>query len=45
MVVNSSKDLGLKLKTKTDAKHDLEHYIYQMRNTIEDKSKLANKID
>jgi len=33
------------LKDKIDAKHQLENYIYQMRNTIEDKEKLANKID
>ena len=33
------------LKDKIDAKHQLEHYIYQMRNTIEDKEKLADKID
>ena len=33
------------LKDKIDAKHQLEHYIYQMRNTIEDKEKLAYKID
>lgn len=33
------------LKDKIDAKHSLEHYIYQMRNTIEDKEKLADKIN
>jgi len=33
------------LKEKIDAKHQLENYIYQMRNTIEDKEKLADKID
>lgn len=33
------------IKDKIDAKHQLENYIYQMRNTIEDKDKLANKID
>jgi len=33
------------LKEKIDAKHQLENYIYQMRNTIDDKEKLADKID
>jgi heat shock protein 5 len=33
------------LKEKIDAKHQLENYLYQMRNTIEDKEKLADKID
>lgn len=33
------------IKDKIDAKHQLENYIYQMRNTIEDKEKLADKID
>merc|ERR1712195_379170 len=33
------------LKEKIDAKHQLENYIYQMRNTIEDKEKLAEKLD
>ena len=33
------------LKDKIDAKHQLENYLYQMRNTVEDKDKLANKID
>lgn len=32
------------LKEKIDAKHQLENYIYQMRNTIEDKEKLATKL-
>ena len=27
------------------ARHQLENYIYQMRNTIEDKEKLADKLD
>lgn len=27
------------------AKHQLDNYIYQMRNTIEDKDKLADKLD
>lgn len=33
------------LKEKIDAKHQLDNYIYQMRNTIEDKEKLATKLD
>ena len=33
------------IKEKIDARHQLENYIYQMRNTIEDKDKLADKID
>jgi heat shock protein 5 len=33
------------LKDKIDARHQLENYLYQMRNTVEDKQKLANKID
>jgi len=33
------------LKDKINAKNSLEHYLYTMRNTIEDKEKLADKID
>jgi len=33
------------IKEKLDAKHQLENYIYQMRNQIEDKEKLADKLD
>ena len=33
------------LKEKIDAKNSLENYIYTMRNTIEDKEKLADKIE
>lgn len=33
------------LKEKIDAKHSLHNYIYSMRNTIEDKDKLADKLD
>jgi heat shock protein 5 len=33
------------LKDKIDAKNSLENYVYTMRNTIEDKEKLADKID
>ena len=32
------------IKAKIDAQNSLENYIYQMRNTIEDKAKLADKI-
>lgn len=33
------------LKEKIDAKNSLENYVYTMRNTIEDKEKLANKLE
>ena len=33
------------LKEKIDAKNSLENYIYTMRNTIEDKEKLAEKVE
>ena len=33
------------LKEKIDAKNSLDSYLHSMRNTIEDKEKLANKID
>jgi len=33
------------IKEKIDAKNSLENYIYTMRNTIEDKEKLADKIE
>ena len=33
------------VKEKLDAKHQLDNYIYQMRNTIEDKEKLADKLE
>lgn len=47
MVADAEKfaDQDKALKEKIDAKHQLENYIYQMRNTIEDKEKLADKID
>lgn len=32
------------IKERIDAKHALQNYIYTMRNTIEDKDKLADKI-
>merc|ERR1712203_892149 len=40
-----SADQDKELKEKIDAKHQLENYIYQMRNTIDDKEKLADKLD
>lgn len=47
MVADAEKfaDQDKELKEKIDAKHQLENYIYQMRNTIEDKEKLADKIE
>lgn len=47
MVADAEKfaDEDKALKEKIDAKHQLENYVYQMRNTIEDKEKLADKID
>ena len=33
------------MKEKIDAKNSLENYIYTMRNTIEDKEKLADKLE
>jgi heat shock protein 5 len=33
------------LKEKIDAKNSLENYIYTMRNTIDDKEKLADKLE
>lgn len=32
------------IKERIDAKHSLQNYIYTMRNTIEDKDKLADKL-
>ena len=32
------------VKEKIDAKHGLQNYMYTMRNTIEDKDKLAEKL-
>ena len=47
MVADAEKfaDADKAIKEKIDARHQLENYIYQMRNTIEDKDKLADKID
>merc|ERR1719218_385067 len=33
------------IKERIDAKHSLQNYLYTMRNTIEDKDKLADKLD
>lgn len=33
------------VKEKIDAKHALQNYIFQMRNTVEDKDKLADKLE
>ena len=33
------------IKDKIDTKNSFQNYIYQMRNTIEDKTKLADKLD
>jgi heat shock protein 5 len=38
-------DEDKEVKDKIDAKNSLENYLYTMRNTIEDKEKLADKID
>lgn len=38
-------DEDKEIKERIDAKNSLENYIYTMRNTIEDKEKLADKID
>jgi len=38
-------DQDKNLKERIDAKNSLDNYIYTMRNTIEDKEKLADKID
>jgi heat shock protein 5 len=38
-------DQDKEIKEKLDAKHQLENYIYQMRNTIEDTEKLADKLE
>ena len=38
-------DQDKEIKEKIDAKNSLENYLYTMRNTIEDKEKLAEKIE
>jgi heat shock protein 5 len=32
-------------KEKIDARNSLESYVYSMKNQVEDKEKLANKLD
>lgn len=32
------------IKERIDAKHALQSYIYNMRNTVEDRDKLAEKL-
>jgi len=38
-------DQDKEIKEKVDAKNSLENYIYTMRNTVEDKEKLADKLE
>jgi len=38
------KNMTKKVKAKIDAKNSLENYIYSMKNTVEDKEKLAEKL-
>jgi len=38
-------DQDKQIKERIDARNQLENYIYQMRNTIEDTDKLADKLD
>ena len=47
MIRDSEKfaDQDKELKDKIDAKNSLENYIFTMKNTIEDKEKLADKIE
>jgi heat shock protein 5 len=47
MIMDAEKfaDQDKALKEKIDSKNALENYIYTMRNTIDDKEKLADKID
>ena len=47
MILDAEKfaDEDKAIKERIDAKHAFQNYIYQMRNTIEDKDKLADKLD
>jgi len=47
MIADSEKyaDEDKAIKEKIDAKNQFENYIYQMKNSVEDKEKLADKID
>ena len=38
-------ELDKAIKDKIDSKNQFENYIYQMKNSIEDKDKLADKIE
>ncbi len=40
----ANEEFDKQVKAKIDAKNSLENYIYSMKNTVEDKEKLANKI-
>ena len=46
MIADAEKfaDEDKEIKERIDAKHALQNYIYTMRNTIEDKDKLADKL-
>jgi heat shock protein 5 len=39
-----NEEFDKKVKAKIDAKNSLENYIYSMKNTVEDKEKLAEKL-
>jgi heat shock protein 5 len=47
MIKDSEKfaDEDKAIKEKIDAKNQFENYIYQMKNSVEDKDKLADKIE
>jgi heat shock protein 5 len=47
MIADAEKfaDEDAAVKAKIDSRHQLENYIFQMRNTIEDSEKLADKLD
>ena len=40
----ANEEFDKKVKARIDAKNSLENYIYSMKNTVEDKEKLADKI-
>lgn len=40
-----NEEFDKKVKEKIDAKNSLENYLYSMKNTVEDKEKLADKLD
>ena len=46
MIADAEKfaDADKEIKERINAKHALQNYIYTMRNTIEDKDKLADKL-